>query len=221
MYSDNKKSEEFQLTPEQLDMLKEMGNIGSGHAITALSKLLNYKIDVSLTSAEIIPFWRIVDLFENPNVEIFGIYSEIHLNSDLSIIQIFTKESIINLINFLNEDFKLSIEKIRIIEDLDDLSLSIITEIGNILSGHYANALADLLSIKLIPNVPTVALDTLNAMLNGIIAKYSQVSDYMVLIKTKLAMKDINLNCAMCLIPSLNILKNLFNILNIKYDINL
>jgi len=221
MYSDNKKSEEFQLTPEQLDMLKEMGNIGSGHAITALSKLLNYKIDVSLTSAEIIPFWRIVDLFENPNVEIFGIYSEIHLNSDLSIIQIFTKESIINLINFLNEDFKLPIEKIRIIEDLDDLSLSIITEIGNILSGHYANALADLLSIKLIPNVPTVALDTLNAMLNGIIAKYSQVSDYMVLIKTKLAMKDINLNCAMCLIPSLNILKNLFNILNIKYDINL
>ena len=95
------------------------------------------------------------------------------------------------------------------------------TEIGNILSGHYANALADLLSIKLIPNVPTVALDTLSSMLNGIIAKYSQISDYMVLINTKLAMKDIHLNCVMCFIPSLEILQNLFNILNIKYDINL
>jgi chemotaxis protein CheC len=221
MNNDYKKSEGFQLTPEQIDMLKEIGNIGSGHAITALSKLLNYKIDVSLTSAEIIPFWRIGDLFEDPNVEIFGIYSEIHFKSDLSIIQLFTKESLINLINFLNEDFKLSIEKIRTIEDLDELSLSIITEIGNILSGHYANALADLLSIKLIPNVPTVALDSLNAMLNGIIGKYSQISDYLVLIKTKLAMRDINLNCVICFIPSLNILKNLFNILNIKYDINL
>jgi len=221
MNNDYIKSEGFQLTPEQLDVLKEIGNIGSGHAITALSKLLNYEIDVSLTSAEIIPFWKIVDLFENPQVEIFGIYSEIHLESDLSIIQIFTKESLINLIKYLNEDFNLSADKIRIIEDLDDLSLSIITEIGNILSGHYANALADFLSIKLIPNVPIVALDTLNAMLNGIIAKYSQISDYLVLINTKLAMKDIDLNCVICFIPSLNILENLFNLLNIKYDINL
>ena len=221
MNNDYKKSEEFQLTPEQIDMLKEMGNIGSGHAITALSKLLNYDIDVSLTSAEIIPFWRIVDMFEDPNDELFGIYSEIHLNSDLSIIQLFTKESIINLINFLNEDFKLSIDKFRSIKDLDELSLSIITEIGNILSGHYANALADLLSIKLITNVPTVALDSLNAMLEGIIAKYSQISDYMVLIKTNLVIKDIKLNCIISFIPSLNLLKNLFNILNIKYDTNL
>ena len=221
MNNDDKKPGGFQLTPEQIDMLKEMGNIGSGHAITALSELLNYEIDVSLTSAEIIPFWRIVDLFENPHVELFGIYSEIHLNSDLSIIQLFTKESLIHLINFLNENSKLSNDNIRTIEDIDDLSLSVITEIGNILSGHYANALSDLLSIKLIPNVPTVALDTLNAMLNGIIAKYSQKSDYMVLINTKLAMKDINLKCVMCFIPSLNILQNLFNILNIKYNINL
>lgn len=210
-----------QFTPEQLDILKEMGNIGSGHAITALSELLNNKIDVSLTSAEIIQFWKVKELFDYPHVEVFGIYSEIHLNSDLSIIQIFTKESIINLINLLNEDSKLSIENIRFIDDLDDLSLSIITEIGNILSGHYANALADLLSIKIVPNVPTVALDSLSAMLNGLIAKYSQISDYLVIIKTKLAMKDIKMNCAIFFIPSLNILNNLFKILNIKYDMNL
>ncbi len=221
MNNDFKMSEKFHLTPEQLDMLKEMGNIGSGHAITALSKLFNYEIDVSLTSADIIPFWKVVELFENPKVEVFGIYSEIHLTSDLSIIQIFTKESIINLINVLNEDFKLSVENVRVSDDLDEFSLSIITEIGNILSGHYTNALADLMSIKLVPNVPTVALDTLTAMLNGIIAKYSQISDYLVLIKTKLAMKDLKINCVMCFIPSLNIIKNLFKILNIKYDMNL
>ena len=214
-------SEGVQLTPEQIDILKEIGNIGSGHAITALSELLNNKIDVSLTSAEIIPFWKVIELFDYPHVEVFGIYSEIHLSSDLSIIQIFTKESIINLINLLNEDSKLSIENIRSIDDLEDLSLSIITEIGNILSGHYANALADLLSIKIVPNVPTVALDTLSAMLNGLIAKYSQKSDYLVIIKTKLAMKDIKMNCVICFIPSLNVLNNLFKILSIKYDMDL
>ena len=221
MNNNFKMPEEFHLTPEQLDMLKEIGNIGSGHAITAFSKLFNYEIDVSLTSADIIPFWKVVELFESPKVEVFGIYSEIHLTSDLSIIQIFTKESILNLVNFLNEDSNLTIENVRVSVDLDELSLSIITEIGNILSGHYANGLADLMSIRLVPTVPTVALDTLNAMLNRIIAKYSQISDYLVLIKTNITLKEIKINCVMCFIPSLNILKNLFKILNLKYDMDL
>ena len=219
--NNDKQSGGFKLTPEQLDTLKELGNIGSGHAITALSKLLNSEIEVSLTSAEIIPFWKVPELFDSPNVEVFGIYSEITFNSDLSIIQIFTKESIINLINLLNTSNKIFHEKISIVEDLDDYSISIITEIGNILTGNYISALADLLSTQLIPNVPIVALDTLGAMLNGIIAKYSQLSDYLVLIKTKVALPEIKLNCIMGFIPCMDILKNLFKILNIKYNMNL
>jgi len=219
--NNDKQPGEFKLTPEQIDTLKELGNIGSGHAITALSKLLNNEIEVSLTSADIIPFWKVPELFDAPNVEVFGIYSKIPFNSDLSIIQIFTKESLVNLINLLNINDKVFIENIRNIEDLDDFSISIITEIGNILTGHYASALADLLSTKLIPNVPIVALDTLNAMFNGIIAKYSQLSDYLVLIKTKITLPEIKLNCIMCFIPCMNILKNLFKILNIKYNMNL
>ncbi|MFW9939957.1 MAG: chemotaxis protein CheC [Candidatus Thorarchaeota archaeon] len=211
----------FRLTPEQLDTLKELGNIGSGHAIIALSKLLNNEIEVSLTSAEIIPFWKVPTLFKNPNLEVFGIYSEIPYMSDFSIIQIFSKESIVNLINLLNMNGKICLENIRSIKNLDHLSVSVVTEIGNILTGHYASALADILSIKLVPNVPIVALDTLNAMLNGIIAKYSQLSDYLVLINTKLTLPEIKLDCTMCFIPSIIILKNLFEILNIKYNMNL
>ena len=217
----DKQREGFKLTPEQLDTLKELGNIGSGHAITALSKLLDHEIDVSLTSGEFIPFWKVPELFDSPNVEVFGIYSEITFNSDLSIIQIFTKESIINLINLLNTSNKIFHEKISVVEDLDDYSISIITEIGNILTGNYISALADLLSTQLIPNVPIVALDTLDAMLNAIIAKYSQLSDYLVIIKTKVALPEIKLNCIMGFIPCMDILKNLFKILNIKYNMNL
>jgi len=209
------------LTEAQLDMLKEMGNIGSGHAITALSELLNKKIEVSLTSANIHSFWKVPDVFDNPNIEVVCIYSEIPFNSDLAIIQIFPKESIINLINLLNDYDKKSVDDINSNNDLDDFSYSIINEIGNILSGHYISALADLLSIKLIPNVPKVAIDTLNAILNSIIAKYSQLIDYLILIKTKLIVSDLNINGTICLIPSIKILKSLFEILNVKYDMNL
>ena len=214
-------SSPISLTEAQLDMLKEMGNIGSGHAITALSELLNKTVEVSLTSADICSFWKVSEVFNNDNIEVLVIYSEIPVNSDLSIIQIFPKETLINLINILNDSEKKNIDLINTINDLDDFSYSIITEIGNILSGHYTSALADLLSIKLIPNVPKVAIDNLDAILNSIIAKYSHSIDYLLLINTKLMVSDMRINGTICFIPSIKILKNLFEILNIKYNLNL
>ncbi len=216
-----KKPIDIKLTQEQLDILKELGNIGSGHAITALSKLLNIKIDVSLTSIDIVPFWKVPELFNKSAIDMVGIYSKIPFKSDLAIIQLFTKVSIVSLINILSDNDKIMVDDIKTIDDLDDFSVSIISEIGNILSGHYTNALADMLSIKLVPNVPKIALDSLNAILETLIAKFSQLSDYMILINTKLIVLDVNIEGIICLIPSINILKNLFNILNLKYDLNL
>ncbi len=214
-------SVKVELTEEQLDLLKEIGNIGSGHAITALSELLNKNVEVSLTSANIDTFWKVPDLFDSPNEEVVVIFSKIPLNSDLSIVQIFPKESIFNLVNLLNNSNKNSGIIIKSTNDLDEFSYSIISEIGNILSGHYASALADLLSIKLVPNVPKVAIDTLNAILNSIIAKYSQIIDYIILICTKLIVSDLNINGTICLIPNITILRKLFEILNIKYELNI
>ena len=221
MNRENDKAKNIELTAAQFDILKELGNLGSGHAITALSELINDKVDVSLTAVNLIPFWEIPNLFDNPNTDAFGIYSDIIGKPDLSIVQIFTKESIINLVNVLTDYEKVSMDDIKTIKDLDEFSMSIITEIGNILSGNYASALANLLSIGLIPNVPKLALDNLNAMLDMLIAKYSQFSDYTIIVKTKLTVKEINLSGIICLIPSMKILKELFKILNIKYDINL
>ena len=211
---------DLKLTAEQLDILKELGNIGSGNAISALSNLLNDKIEVSLTAVNIIPFWKIPELFKTPFSEVFGIFSEIVGYSDFSIIQIFTKKSIINLINVLNENDNLIAANINKINDLDEFSYSIVSEIGNLLAGHYANALADLLSIKLLPHVPKIALDSLNAMLNSTIAKYSRYSDFLIFIKTQLSMKEINIKGTICFIPSAEVLNRLFKVLEVKYFSN-
>ena len=221
MNSEKNRSEDINLSPDQVDILKELCNIGSGNAITALSKLINNKVDVSLTAVNLVPFWKIPDLFENPNTEAFGIYSEIQDKHDLAIIQIFTKDSIINLVNILNDEDQISVEDVKLIHDLDDYTRSIISEIGNILAGNYANALANLLSIKLVPGVPKLALDNINAMLDPIIAKYSFNSDYTIIVRTKIKVKEIKLNGIICLIPSMKILKELFKILKIKYDLDI
>jgi len=78
----------FQLTQYQIDTLMELGNIGSGNAITALSQLLDKRIEVSLTSGEIIPFWKLSDKLGGSNTEVFGINSIVKGETYLNILQV-------------------------------------------------------------------------------------------------------------------------------------
>ena len=104
---DNKKDEEsIKLTPYQLDSLMELGNIGSGHAITALSQLMDKRIDMSLTSVDMIPFWKLPEKFGGEETEVFGILSSVQGEQNLSILQIFPKR-----INYTHDKFNIWSEK--------------------------------------------------------------------------------------------------------------
>ncbi len=210
--------EDLKLTFDQIDCLMELGNIGSGNAITAFSQLLNRKIEVSLTSAEVIPFWELPNKFENLNSKVFGIISSVNGEHAISILQIFTKESIINIINNLCKKNSKIIQNINELKDLDEFTFSIISEIGNILSGHYASALADLMKIKLIPDVPDIAFDRISAIIDGLIASSSEFGDFIVVIDTNLSIEDLDLDGLICFFPTVETLKKLFEALNIEYS---
>lgn len=210
-----KKRKEKKLTRERIDALRELGNIGSGNAVIALSELLNKKIEMSLTSVEVVSFWKLPEKLGDGNKEVFGINSTIKGESNLSILQIFPKNSIISLINLLSGD---TIRDIEVLENLDDYSLSIILEIGNILAGHFSSALADLFSIKLVPEVPDVALDHLSAILDGLIAKLSENADLLILIITRMTVEELDLQGIFCLIPSMETINKLFEAIDIKLE---
>ena len=214
---DKEKDVEYlSLNEEQIDVLKEIGNIGSGNAITALSQLLNKPTDMSLTYVNIIPFWKLPYIFGDPSKLVFGVNSKISNHKASSILQFFTKESILGLINILYPTERNKIHSLKRIEELDEMSLSIITEIGNILAGHYSSSLADLMSIKLIPDVPLISFDVIGAMTNCIIAKSCQFADYSIIIDTKLKIEDINLEGVFCFICDFSILRKFFQSLNIE-----
>ena len=215
-YSNNK---EIKLTSEQTDILKELGNIGSGNAITALSQLLNRRIEISLTSIDIVPFWKLPYLLGAEDLEVFGILSKIKGKNDIRLLQIYPKISVIRIINSLTEFKKENADKIRVAEDLNDFSISIILEIGNILAGHYLSALANLLSIKLIPDVPDLALDNITALTNCIIAKYSQKLDFAIMIETTLKIEELELDGILCFVPSIETVDRFLKVISAKFNI--
>jgi len=208
----------FNLNTEQLDTLKELGNIGSGNAIVALSNIINKPIETSLTSIKIIPFWSFVNVFKDPNLYVFGIYSAVESKPNLSLLQIFTKKSIINLINLLSGNNKSILHDINDIEELTEFGKSFIFEVGNILAGHYTSALANLMSIKIIPSVPVLALDTIGAICDSLIGKFSSKTDYIIMIDTEMIIEELSFNGFFVFIPSLETIKTLFNLLNISQN---
>ena len=207
--------DDIKLTPFQLDSLKELGNIGSGNAITALSQLLNTRVEVSLTSLELIPFWKLPDELGGRDTEVFGILSDIEGNQNLSILQIFTKESIINVINYLSGE-NIDINNINQLSDLNDVILSTISEVGNILAGHYANALADLMEIALVPSVPNLSFDSLGAIMDSVIARSAKILDLMIMINTKMNIEDLHIKGIIVFLPEVETLNSLFKALNIE-----
>ena len=117
-------------------------------------------------------------------------------------------------LDFTSEDFSL-IARIYI-DDLSVAAKDIISEIGNILAGSYCSALANLMSIKLIPEVPILELDAISSIVNKLIKKYSNITDSLVMINTKIKHEVLSVNGIFCFIPSMHTLDTLFKLIKVE-----
>ena len=61
------------LTPAQLDALKEVGNIGAGHGATALSQMLGKKIRITVPRASILALGDVPHLVGDPQTLVAGL----------------------------------------------------------------------------------------------------------------------------------------------------
>ena len=164
------------LNSMQLDALKEVTNIGAGNGATALSQLLNKKIDMSVPSVKIIDF---NDFYRGiPEEEIVtGILVRVLGDAPGNILFIFRQEEAENIIEILMGSQ----------QELDgEMANSVLCEIGNIISASYMNAISSLTSLRLMPSVPAVAYDMLSAILTTTFIETAQVSDSVLEIKTML-----------------------------------
>jgi chemotaxis protein CheC len=206
------------LTPEQEDLLREIGNIGSGNAITALSRLIKKKIDVSLTNVGIISFDNLAEAFGGSMEKICGIFSQIK-TSQSTIFQAFELKPLMHLIaSLVGKESKIDPNKVNSKKDLDDFAISTITEMGNILAGHYASALADLTKTKMMLDVPEFAMMEVGFLGNFLSKELKSISDFVIIIRTSINVVDLKLNGVFFFIPDLDMLYNLFDRLGIKYE---
>ncbi|RCW70694.1 chemotaxis protein CheC [Saliterribacillus persicus] len=168
------------LTNYQLDILKEIGNIGSGNAATALSKLLDRKIDMEVPSVRIVDFNEIMEIVGGPEELIVSVFLRIQGQAPGNMFFVLSPleaETFVRQITH-SESFQLA--------DLeeDEMALSALHEIGNILSGSYLSALSDFTLINMQPSVPSLTIDMAGAILMQGLMEISQDYDYAIIIDT-------------------------------------
>ena len=161
----------------QIDVLKEIGNIGAGNAATALSKMIAKRIDMDVPKVNILEFKNVAELVGGPEVEVVGILFKVTGDISGSIMFLLDKASARLLTNLLMDRSEMG-------DTLDEMEVSALQEVGNILAGSYLSSLSALTGLSLIVSVPSLALDMAGAILSVPIILFGQVGDKVMLIET-------------------------------------
>ena len=205
------------LSAAQQDLLKEMGNIGCGNAVTALSRLIKKKVDVNLTDVGIISFDQLTKQFGNPNERVGGIFCHIDKPSKSTILQIFDMKPLLKLVATLNgKKLTKDPSKVKSKKDLSKEEISAIVEMGNIMAGHYATALGDLTGIKMMIDIPEFAMTTAGSLGKFLTSELQSISKFVLIIKTSVNIVDYELNGVFFFIPDIEALNIFFKKLNLS-----
>jgi chemotaxis protein CheC len=194
------------LSPMQLDVLQEVGNIGAGNAATSLSQLLNQKVDMTVPSVNIIPF---DDIFSKIGVEEIVIGVIVRVLGDIpgNILYTLDKETALKFISkLLGEEQK----------EITEIGSSALCEIGNIISSSFMNAIAKLTNLVLIPSVPAVALDMVGAILSTTFIESGQFDEYILDLETQFLQENQKISGHFYYIPMPGSLEKILNSLGVN-----
>lgn len=164
----------------QLDALKEVGNIGAGNAATALSQLLNKKVDMTVPSVNIIPFEEVFSRIGAEEV-VVGVIVRVLGDTPGNILFIFDNETALNIIGLLMGTKG---------DTIDEMGESVLSEVGNIIAGSYMNSIARFTNLLIMPSVPAVSCDMLGAILSTTFIESGQFDDQVLDIETTFLNED-------------------------------
>ena len=203
-------------TSIKLDVLKEIGNIGAGHAATSLSKLLNKKIDMKVPDVQIVTFDEMMEMAGGAENIVAGVFLRIEGDVPGSMFFILPLEQATRFVQDMIGDATINLAT----PPYDELALSALQELGNILSGSYLSSLSDFTQLSLYPSVPALAIDMVGAIVTYGLVELSQVSDYAIVINTELEGEENSLsdtvNGHFFLLPDPDSFATLFQSLGVK-----
>lgn len=170
----------------QMDALREVSNIGAGHAATALSELTGQKVIINIPVIDVYPLNDIFARAAGPEEKMVGI--QIGLSGPINgrTLLLFTEAEsrafAACLMGRGQEDIK----------ELDVAGESALREANNILTCAYMNALGDMMGFVVIPTTPKLVSGKPNEVLHELLTQGQSASDLAISINNEFRFLDRN-----------------------------
>ena len=200
----------------QMDVLKEIGNIGASSAATALSKMVNRRISISLPEIKILKFSNIADIVGGEEVQTVGIMQPMTGDITGNIMFLLRLQEAHDLAAIMiREMLNLVKEGDQPIESFDDMEISALREIGNILISSYLGAISSLTSLNITPNIPQMAIDMAGAILSVLAIEFGKIGDSVLYISSEFSQDKIKVGGDFFLVPDINSYSTLLSALGV------
>lgn len=184
------------VTQDYFDVLKEIGNIGAGNAMTALSQMLQCKVDMQVPQVRLLEFKDVGALMGGEEQLMIGVYLAVEGDITGSIMFLVKQDSAKHLVN------KLMMGMGSEGPDLDEMELSAMKEVSNIITGAYLNSLSTLTNLKIYPSPPALTLDMAGAILSVPAIEFGTIGDKILLIQSQFY-DEVEIDGYFILIPDL------------------
>ncbi len=190
------------------DVLKEIGNIGAGNAMTALSQMLQCKVDMKVPQVKLLDFAEVGELMGGEEQIMVGVYLGVEGDITGSMMFLVEQGSAKHLIN------KIMMGMASEGEEFTEMELSAMKEVGNIITGAYLNSLSSLTNLKIFPTPPELTVDMACAILSVPAIHFGTLGDKILLIQSQFY-DEVEIDGYFILIPDLESYSKILNSLGI------
>ncbi|HEX2952786.1 MAG TPA: chemotaxis protein CheC [Bacillota bacterium] len=199
-----------ELNELQLDALREVGNIGAGHAATVLSQMLNQRVEMTVPRISILPLGEVCENIGGSELPMVGVFMRVFGDAPSNLLYLYPREGALTLADMIIGRPK------RPSIVLGEIEGSALKEIANILTGAYIYALSAFTNLNMITSVPGLAFDMAGAILNSVLSTFGNESDYALVIETQLQVEDVNASGHFFLVPDPDSLSRLLEALGVR-----
>ncbi len=200
-----------ELDAVQLDVLTELGNIGTGNAATSLASFMGKEININVPHVRILGFNEVADFVGGPERIVMGMLIKIEGDINGMILYVFDEDFIKNVMNvFFGKEFTSFAE-------LDEMEKSAFCEIGNIMASSYVNALSSMTGMFINISTPSLCIDMAGAILSVPSIEFAKVGNKVLFIDDSFGFGDVTtkVKSNMILVPEMESLTKLFKMLGV------
>lgn len=198
------------ITDTYCDVLKEIGNIGAGNAMTALSQMLQCKVDMRVPVVRLLGFDEVGTLMGGEEqimaCVLFGVSGDV-TGSMMFMIEKSGAKHLLKKIMGSDEDS----------EDFTEMEESALQEVGNIITGAYLNAMASFTNMKIISTPPQMTVDMAGAIMSVPAIEFGMIGDHLLVIQTQF-FDEIEVNGYFILIPEVESYVKIIGSLGLSTD---